>query len=560
MGARRTATTMISNRHDIDRAFDVLTALVREDPELSAELEESRSHFFRRGEPHGDRRTRDLAARRHLEWFLLERESPSLRAVPIEALLKRDGALAGQLLVEDGRALTHSHCSVFEVTDVDPGNGVWLKDLVCTGAYAIAEPRGSQLLRAGDVIAGRVFPLENAVHHVSGAASFFRNPQLLAALQDDLKRARASRRGVLRLTQDQIESMFYGADGEEPAKDAVGDARALLLAAGVAADGVDEILEELASEPLSTTAVLPGQRDKLGELLDRLAFETAIDLDAARRALLDAWMELSRRGPGSGPSIAVAAHDVGRGSAGGVAQAIAEFDRKRKTGVPIEQAFSELESELSLEEALESEGEELTPAPDFPGVVGAVIEEFLWESEREIGTARASELACLRSLGRWAAHVGVFENLSARDLLSYLCVWLPENDEIQNADGARRLLAALQAFSRWVDETQGLALHAACSPTLQRLQESLPRLAEANRRRTRRAAPHEGELFECVSAAAGSRMTLRDRKDREHEAGIDAHLLEWLRPGDYLRGRLQSDGDIAVYGCYPAEMKQLMSA
>jgi hypothetical protein len=551
---------MISNQHEIDRALDALSELVRDDPELSVELEESRAEFFRHGRPRGDRRVQDLADRRHLEWFLLERESRCLQAVPIEALLERGSARSAGLTLADGRPLTQSHCSVFEVTDVDPGNGVWLNDLVCTGAYAIAEPEGSQLLRAGDVIAGRVFPLDNALHHVSGAASFFRNPGLPAALRDDLTRARASRRGVLRLTQDEIESMFFGAELGEPAKDAVGEARALLLAAGVGSEGVDEILCELANELPPDGSVLPGARDKLGEILDRLAFETAIDLESARRTLLDAWMELSRCGPGTGPSLSTGVRDPIRRPPDNVAQAIAKFDRKRRTGIPVEQAFSELESELALEDAADVEGEEATPAPDFPGVVSAVIEEFLWESERDLGAARAAELECLRSFGQFARHIGVLEDLAARDLVTYACVWLPENDELPNADAARRLLAGLQSFCRWAEETQALPLHTACASTLHRLRESLPRLVEANRRRTRRAAPGEGELFECSSVGSDAHVTLRDRGDLEHEARVDVHLLEWIRPGDYLRGRLLADGQVAVYCCYPAEMQPLLPA
>jgi hypothetical protein len=551
---------MISNQHDIDHAFDALSALVRDDPELSAELEESRAQFFRRGRPRGERRLQDLADRRHLEWFLLERESRCLQAVPIEALLERASARSAGLTLADGRPLTHSHCSVFEVTDVDPGNGVWLNDLVCTGAYAIAEPAGSQLLRAGDVIAGRVFPLDNALHHVSGAASFFRNPGLLAALRDDLARARACRRGVLRLTQDEIESMFFGAELGEPAKDSVGEARALLLAAGLEPEGVDEILSDLANEPLPDGSILPGARDKLGEILDRLAFETAIDLESARRTLLEAWMELSRRGPGTGPSLAAGSRDPVRRPPDNVAHAIAEFDRKRRTGMPVDQAFAELESELAVEDAAEVDLEEATPAPDFPGVVSAVIEEFLWDSQRELGAARTAELECLRSLGRFAAHIGVLEDLGARDLVTYACVWLPENDELPNADAARRLLGGLQSFCRWAEETQALPLHTACASTLHRLRESLPRLVEANRRRTRRGAPGEGQLFECTSVRSDAHVTLRDRGDLEHDARIDVHLLEWIRPGDYLRGRLLADGQIAVYCCYPAEMQQLMPA
>src|SRR6185369_13207547 len=94
-----------------------------------------------------------------------------------------------------------------------------------------------------------------------------------------------------------------------------------------------------------------------------------------------------------------------------VARAVAEFERKRKAGAPLEAAFQELERDLDLADPTSANDEEEAPVPDFPGVVGAMIEEFLWETRGDGDPG----LERLRSLGRHAADIGVFENLRGRD-------------------------------------------------------------------------------------------------------------------------------------------------
>jgi hypothetical protein len=543
---------MLMNQEAIDRGFESLRARLCEDPELTSEFERSRAEFFPAGAP-ADAGGDPLSLRRHLEWFLLERESDHLGAVPAEILLERENASPPR--VEDIQPFIGSHCGVFEVTGVASGEGLWLRDLSSHGEYAIAEREASQMLRAGDLIVGRLFPVGDSMHHISRAASFYRNPDLLEALRVDLEQARASRRGVLRLSQREIEAMFYAP--RAPARGnthPVGDARRLLLEGGVSREDVDEILAELANEKFESGAILPGAQDILGQVLDRLAFESSIDLERARRALLDAWAELSRSGPGRGASIPVA-RPTSESPAGSpsLAEAVAAYERRLKSGESLDRALSEIEQALAAAGPAELADEEETPAPDFPGVVGAMIEEFLWEAEREDGAERAQELVCLRSLGGFANAIGVFENLSAKDLAQYTCAFVPESDEFKNADEMRRLLAALQRFCRWSEENHEVRLYSDFKPALRALQESLPRLAEANRRKTRISAADRGEPYELVGIEDESLGRVRGRDGVERDVVIDPELGAWLRSGDRLRGSILSDGRIAVYCCYPRE-------
>jgi hypothetical protein len=541
------------NQESIDRGLEELRTLVHEDADLRSEFSHSRREFFRSGDASGDSEADRMAARRHLEWFLLERESERLGSIPAEVLLERAEARSAKLSVEEAQPFLGSHCGMFEVTGVTPGEGLWLRDLVGHGEYAVVEREASQLLRSGDLIVGRLFPVGDSLHHISRAASFFRNPHLLEALRRDLESARAARRGVLRLSQREIESMFYASSRPASAGDAIGEARQLLVEGGLGREEVDEILEALASETFASGAVLLGSHDVLGDVLDRLALESTIDLDTARRALVAAWAELSHSGPGVGVSLPIASEADPSSGAPSIAEAVAAYENRLKSGESIDRALSDLE--LALARAGESIGadEEETPAPDFPGVVGAMIEEFLWEAERELGAQRAQELHCLRSFGRFASSVGVFENLSAEELSDYACRWLPESDELGNADEARRLLAALQRFCRWSEENHEVPLHSEFKAALRALQESLPRVTEANRRRTRISDTNRGAHYEFLSADPPSLARIRDESGHEREVKIDPEMSAWLRPGDRLRGHVLGDGRLATYCCYPGK-------
>lgn len=548
---------MSSSTEPIERTLDALRALIREEVELSAEFELSARQFFPRDSGAKEAMRSPQASRRHLEWFLLERESAHLGAIPIGGLIARAQEAGVEIGPQEALSLQGSFVSVFEVTGVERGQGLWLSDLAGAGEYPVHEPHGSIVLSKGDLIAGRIFPLEDALFYLSSAAAFFRNDELLHAVRRDLERARQGRRGVMRLAQTEIESMFFSnTSGGDT--DAVGEARRLLLEGGVDREDVETILADLAAGPPPDDPLIYHADDPLGAVLDRLAFETSLDLDVVRRSLVAAWAEIERKGPGVGPSL-TPSRPAEMSRANDVADVLAEFERRRQNGMPVAPLLDELEQRLALDEIPDGTSEEDTPAPDFPGVVGAMVEEFLWETSAEHGAGVRDELEILQSFGHFAADIGVFENLRAKDLLAYTCYWLPESDRLENADETRRLLSALDRFCTWVEAHHELPLHSEFKETLHSLQSSLPRVTEANRRRTRDADRSQGELFEFTGVPSDEdrEARLRDREGREHAARIDPLLAVWLRPGDRLRGRRQSDGQLAVYCCYPPESRGL---
>ncbi len=539
----------------IDDFFRRIAEHIEADPAWNAELAQSRREFFPDGTPHDDE---DAARRRHLEWFLLERTDAHGPELALERALRtwmpdlersEDDWVAG---------LRQTHVGVLEVTGIQAGEGLWLRDLGGRGEFPVAEEAASRFVQVGDIIAGRLFPIGGGVHRLSSASAFHRDERVLEALRADFEQARADRRGVLRVGQREIESMFFrGAAGET---DAVADARRLLLDSGVEADAVDVFLEELAQAPFDEDRLVHGAQDVLSEILDDLAFESAVDIDAARRALLAAWAQLARRGPGNGPSLTpqAAGGAPGPDPQADVASAVARFEERRRAGEPVTALLEQLERELALGEDAER-GSESDPIPDFPGVVGAMVEEFLWETSANSGAEASERHANLRDLGRSAEHVGVFENLRARDLLVYAGWWLPENGTLGGADDARARIASLAVFCRWAEAEHEVALHTEFHETLARLGSSLPRVAEANQRRTRGARRDEGELYELL-ALDGGRAQIRPRSGPDRDAAVEPDLAQWLRAGDRLRGSLRADGRLAVYCCYPPEVAGLVAS
>ena len=556
---------MTLSPENLERTVAWLEAELARDPVLAREFGESRAEYFSHRSV-ASVALDPLAHRRHLEWFLLERFSPGRGGVPLEVLVH--DARSGALEADEGEgtreqalaALLSSLASVFEVTGVLPGEGVWVRDLAGGGEYALEEPEASHALAQGDLLVGRLYSVGETLHRMSSAAGVFREERLREAIRRDLERARASRRGSLRLSQADLERMFWS----EPAAGAVGDAvaraRTALAEGGVPEGLIESVLSELSAAPFEPGSVLPGTQDALGHVLERLAFETSVDLEMARRVLLEAWtVQGAARGAEQG---ATRSAESAAGSAAGrprpssgevdVEAAMAAFDQGRREGRDLEQLFGELERDLGLDPEGEEEDAEESSVPDFPGAVGAVVEEYLWDLERQGQAEQARRHACLRKLGEFGTSIGVFENLAARDLLVFGSVWLPELGGLRDADEARALLAALESFCAWCDEQQEVPLSREFAQGAASLASSLPRVVQANRLCEPGADLSAGQVFEVAEVAPGS-LSLTDARGNLRAARVDPRVSEQLEPGDRLRAELAADGALRLFCCYPPE-------
>lgn len=571
-----------------ERVLTAFLTAARGDARVQRELEASVPVFFGPGAPVADPAGAWLAARRHAEWFLLERHSAALLGAPAERLLgavrealraaagaPEDALADGALLDAALEATLTSVAGVFEVEEVRAGEGAWLRDVTGLATYALAAPALSHRLVTSDLVVGRLYPLGDGLMAASPAAAVFRGAGLLAALERDLG---ALRQGpgakVLHLSQLELERMFFdrGAaaavgGAEVPAPEAspgslealdpaaaLAEARGWLVARGAAEDLVDDVLAALIALPPSAVSVTPGLGDALGDALAALAFETDVDLELARAKLLATWRALGTQAredtgaqrPAAAPQRATthaAPSDEAR------ARAVDEFARNRAAGRDAAQELAQLREALGLDE---DDDEADSPAPDFPGVVGAMVHEFVWETSVTAGEAAARELAPLAHLATFGEPIGVFEELGARDLVRFASFWVIERGVVRDAPGARALLRAVRRFGEWCRDAHEHDVMETLAPALDGLERSLPRVVEANAAAVapnRAAADEVGDVFEVLDDSAAR---LRDAAGNEVALAIEPRLRRHLGLGDRLRGHAAA-GVLSVVRVYPPE-------
>jgi hypothetical protein len=209
--------------------------------------------------------------------------------------------------------------------------------------------------------------------------------------------------------------------------------------------------------------------------------------------------------------------------------------------------MSDDETDTTIDDAVRDSNDTL--APDFPGVVGAMVEEFLWET-------RAADADLLRLFAEYGANIGVFENLGARELLVFATIWLPERGALHSADDARRMLEVLRAFCEWSENVHDVPLLQAFRAVLHGVDASLGRIALANRVRAEERDLQRGEMFEVTGVGRGQ-ADVRDARGHVSHVQLDPRMAEHLIAGDRLRATQPEPGSLAVHCCYPAEVARL---
>ena len=548
-------------RDALDAVVAELVAAARQDPRLAREYEQSLPEFFRGSPTPADPRTALLAARRHAEWFLLERISPTSDAAPLEDLLQAQEESDASEASALAPVLRASFAGIFRVSALSPGEGLMLDDMAGLGSYACSEAEAAESLTVGDLIVGRLHPIGEELHMLSPAAGFVRDPKLAQAVEHDLDRMREERVGrVLRISQLEIERLFFGAGAsatEAPADaDPIAEARDFLLRSGVEAARVERSLARLAATPRDDARWAHGAGDALGEVLTELAFDTDVDLDGARLALLKAWTALRAPTSLQAPPRETAPEKDAR-------SALADFEAKRQSGADLEQAFAELERDLGLVGESEGEGEEGEEL-EFPSVLPALIEEFFWERSQGADSRTPSDgmrrqLALLTNYG---AELDTIEDLDERSLLRFLTFWIWEHDALEQTDDATALIDTLEPFCQWLETAHDMPVWTSLRPTLASLRKTLPRITRANLARPRDHGLSEevlGEVFEITSIDADGRTGIMSRDGRSTTTHFPRAVAEHLAPGDRLRLHEQEQ-EAVLLCCYPPEIAELFSA
>ena len=300
------------------------------------------------------------------------------------------------------------------------------------------------------------------------------------------------------------------------------------------------------------------------ELLNQLAFATDVDLEESRRALLELWwVERAAPTEGATPSVPSSSRTPAAGATDApeaddavdrdeVRRALEAFDRARASGDDLEAAFAGLAADLGV--SVEGEGDPADDAHEFPGVVGAMVEEFLWDVGREQGPEAARRFEPLRHFSAYGQHIGVFENLGRRDVVDFAGRWLLDEERLADAADVSRLVQALEAFCGWCEERHSVPLAESCRDLFPLLREELPRLVQL---RAVCWAHREGdEAWDVLAVSAGS-LDVRSVAGIAHTVRVPEDLSQGLRPGDLVHAR-QEGREFAITRCYPEVLRELV--
>jgi hypothetical protein len=514
----------------VETALARLAARVDADARLHAERQRAHREFFR-GDGGGD-----AAEQRFLEWFLLERESESLGAAP--GVVPR---FATEAQVLDGSAV-----GVFLVLPGD-GETVEARDLQDDAGFELSVP--PQSLREGDMLVGRLFPTADGLWAPSTAAAVFRpGGQLAEAFRRDVERLGLDRRlqqieleFLLLRRPDQAPSPTATARDEAPLEHLEADLDALLRAAG-AEQSAATVSAQLGA------AARPGA--VMGPLLDQLAFETDVDLDAIRELLLRIWNAHHAGRPAAGSGT------PGAGAAGSLGERLVRtLDDGLRQQRDIDELFAQIERMAGIEPDSDdglagdeepladaagdaTDADELGATGSAPGDLDPLVEEYLWETGRQQAEGAAVLRQWVALQGNAAVPHTDLEQVTGVDLLRLLLHCYLGAQPADRATAVQRAFAELQSFYDWAARTQDLDLRtvlpqcAAFVAEIDRLERASALLSTASRTTTR-------PVFLQVEDLAADGFGVRDDDGAHHWLRAAPATTSLLRQGDLVLGGLE---------------------
>jgi hypothetical protein len=544
-----------------EAAFEAVCEKLAEDGALLAEFERSRPEFSE----HAAESTLEVGRERRLrEWFLLERPSEALGAVPVEAW-------AGELdASHDGiESLLASSCAVYEVLAAGADRALCVRDLLTRAEHVLDEPEAALELQPGDLVVGRIFPTRDGAATLSAAAIWMRDASLLAALQRDLGTLRNARRGMLRISQAELERMFFATASSIAAAAARKEPSAALRAiqlklaeflakAGLDEEEVADWLAELAETPLAERGALPGADDVLGRLLAELAMRSDVDLELARALVLTAWQAADQLATTVEPAVvpsdeeesaAPEAADARRAERWPTADALAAFDRERAAGAELEAAFQLLERRLGITDA--EDDEPAADAVEAPSVLAVLVAEYAWEREHSGSALKREHQHWLDQLAHANATLPGLEDLDARLLVQFAAGHAIRNGTLRTPAEAAQLCDVLRAFALWCESAQDHPLQAQAAAALDALQPELERVvrvnheleaSESNHPAGRSAAPSTAPAAVVIAIESPDRLELAEPRGKRR-VQLSHAVPGLLRVGDWVQYAPERAGD-----------------
>lgn len=538
---------------DLERSLSALFRRLESDPQLRAELARARREFLGhdRSVHAADNAASASALVRFCEWYVLERESEVIGEVPLESLQRRGREGDDASILEDSTA------GVFLVERVESGQAQ-VRDLQDHQVLDVVVEQDS--VRAGDLLAGRLYP---------GPGGEYIPSPVLSVRSDGASLGRAFQRDIVklspdrRLTQVELEHLLFrrwaATQDAEPLEHLEAQLQSL-LGQGSAADA-RSISENLRRSPQ------PGP--VMGPILDQLAFETQLDLDTARRVLMQIWNhhassstpERETPEPGTEP-VQVEfrgdrAETLGQSLARRIEEGLAQHE-------DIDDLFASVGEMLGEDLSAEDEDPEDQSADDNPAAIGdlePLVREFLWES----GSDNDLATNVLHRLNSMQQEMPVPKTdiayLESSDLLRLLLQIFLESLPNNRAPAVRSAFEVLESFYVWAERTQEYELGDVLRGCLEFL-EDVQRLHDASNLLSTvdsGPAPCLMRVIELHETAVGVVVHGQNEPVLMAVPGPSAAAL---RTGDLLLGSIRTDPESATLAgmvvVLPGELEHLL--
>ena len=569
----------------LQAALAVLYTRAMTDHRLAAEVHQARREYFgpdNSTEPDG-LETLTPRETRFREWFLLERESIAVGTTPHDVLGVNnesealDGSLAGAFrIVQEG---------------ADPLLANDLQDDAAE-SFEVEAPPGT--LQKGDLLVGRIYPGAEGRWMPSVAVAVYRPGGAIAtALQRDLVHLALDRR----LSQAELEHLLLrkhqglaavnAADAVRPVEHLEAALQKLLIDAGDRYE-ITEVSEALQS------SARPGP--VVGPLLDELAFESNVDLEEARRVLLELWNAHHQSGEPLGSARVLDVHSQPQpqrpdqdavpevtGSPSGETlgqRLVRALDAGLAAHEDVEELFAKLEAMAGIESS-EDEADEAGVDPmvlveevagtaqrtgeDF-GDLEPLVQEYLWETGRgDTDDARALQLFVELQQNAPLPRTDL-EHITGEDLMRILLHVYLHSSVTERSDAVRGTFDVLQRFYKWAQETQELPLQEALDGCRGALLDHLDRLqvlCTVLSTREPDPAARPPALLQVEDLGEDGFGVRSD--EGHHWVPASEEVLENLSEGDLLLGAMSSADDgaeAALSGlvvALPADAQSLMT-
>ncbi len=517
-----------------DLLFQKMADLAAE-PRFLAECARAEREFF--GGDDGCDPAVGADAARFTEWYLLERESEGLGDVPARVLPWPEG-------LED--ALLDSRVGVYMVLGATPQE-VLVEDLQDDSHLEVAPIQGADVLaviRPGDLLVGRLFPDAMDRHVASCAMAVQRQAAELAeAFRKDVARLDLRRR----LTQAELEHlMFRNRPGprvnvsETPVERLEAELDSLFRSAPLDLEGWSATA---ISQALSR-AERPGI--VVDPILERVAFDSKLDIARVQRLLLELWGAHRQKAPGT--ETASLGQQLATRIEAGLARNEDLEDVFAEVGEWIGEDLSEPEWKPEpgpKREMTATAGSEPQAIGEGEGDLAALVSEYCWETQ-QTGHDRMILDRLVRLQQELPLPQLELERLTSRDLARLLLQIYLEAAPQSRAAEVEAAFAALDRFYRWCVETQAMELEVVIQDCRQDLVGQVPRLQAAGLALSVPSG-RDQPLEPAVSRVArvdDSRieLTLERAPDPVTLAGGGA-AGQNLREGDILLGSLERDAN-----------------